>query len=170
MLTDTCLIGLLLIAVSFDLKERRIPNLLILIGIVIALIYQMFTGGYTGLLFSLQGLVIGIALIFIPFVMGGIGAGDVKLLGMIGAFKGSIFVVSTFVWMALWGGFIAVILLIIQGRLDETLKRLGNSLVLSGLGIASLSDSVNKEQFSIYYPYGVAIALGVLTSYCRGWW
>ena len=170
MLTDTCFIGLLLIAVIFDLRERRIPNLLILIGIVMAVIYQVYIGGYTGLLFSLQGLVIGIGLLLIPFIVGGIGAGDVKLLGMIGAFKGSAFAVSSFLWMSLWGGLIAVVLLIIQGRLGETMKRLGRGLVLSGLGIANLSDSVNKEEFSIYYPYGVAIGLGVLTSYCRGWW
>ncbi|MDD3364948.1 MAG: prepilin peptidase [Syntrophomonas sp.] len=170
MLTDTCLIGLLLIAVIFDLKERRIPNLLIIIGMVMAISYQVYTGGYTGLLFCLQGLAIGIALLLIPFNMGGIGAGDVKLLGMIGAFKGSTFVVSTFLWMALWGGIIAVLLLTNEGRLGETLKRLGRGLVLSGMGIANLSDSVNKEEFSIYYPYGLAIALGVLTSYGRGWW
>jgi len=170
MFTDTCLLGLLLMAVIVDVRERRIPNLLTSSGMVIAIIYQLYTGGYTGLLFSLQGLATGIALLLIPFVMGGIGAGDVKLLGMIGAFKGSIFVVGTFLWMAIWGGIIALVFLIMQRRLGETLKRLGHGLVLSRLSMVKLSHSVNKEEFSVYYPYGVAIALGVLTSYCRGWW
>jgi len=170
MFADICLFVLIFIAIIVDVKERRIPNIVTLTGMVVAIIYQLYTGGYSGMRFCLQGLATGIALLLIPFAMGGIGAGDVKLLGMIGAFKGSIFIVGTFLWMAIWGGIIALILLLMQGRLGETLKRLGRGLVLSGLGMVNLSDSFNKEELSTYYPYGVAIALGVLTSYCKGWW
>ena len=170
MLTDSCLLILLVIAVIFDLKERRIPNWLILSGVVMAFTYQGYIEGYSGLWSCFQGLAIGMALLFIPFAMGGIGAGDVKLLGMIGALKGSTFVIGSFLWVAVWGGLIAVVILIIHKRLGETLQRIGRGLVLSGLGAAKISDCVQKDELSIYYPYGVAIALGVLTSYGRGWW
>jgi prepilin peptidase CpaA len=106
------LFGLLVLAVIYDQRERRIPNILILVGLVLGLSWNIYGAGFPGLLFSLQGLAAGLALLFIPFALGGMGAGDVKLLGMVGAFKGAVFAFHTFIAMALWGGLVAVILLI----------------------------------------------------------
>lgn len=167
MFTDIFLAGLLLIAVIFDLKEERIPNFLIIVGLVFSLCYYI-SGGYQLFLFSLQGFATGIILLLIPFCMGGIGAGDVKLLGVIGAIKGSAFVFNSFLWMALWGGVIAVILLIINKQLKETFSRLGRGALLSHMGAMSISSSLGKKESSIYYPYAVAIGLGALSSYIQG--
>lgn len=93
-----------LIAGCYDVRWRRIPNLLVLVGLATAVIWQAVTGGSAGLLFALKGWVLGMALLMIPFVMRGMGAGDVKLLGVVGALQGWVFVVNTFLWMAVWGG------------------------------------------------------------------
>ncbi len=170
MLVNAVLAGIILIAVVFDLRVRRIPNALIIIALAFALTYHVHQSGYIGLIFCLKGFCIGILLLFIPFIMGGIGAGDVKLLAAIGAIKGSVFVFNTFLWMSLWGGAIAVIILISKKQLKETVARLGKGTILTSLGLVSYNDSLSKEEFSIYYPYGVAIALGVLTSCFKGWW
>jgi len=170
MLVNVFLAGVILIAVAFDLRVRRIPNPLVVIALVFALAYHVHLSGYAGLIFCLKGFGIGILLLLLPFIMGGIGAGDVKLLAVIGAIKGSAFVFSTFLWMAIWGGVIAVIILISRKQLKETVSRLGKGVILAGLGIVSFDNSLRKEEFSVYYPYGVAIALGVLTSNFKGWW
>lgn len=169
MYLDVCLIILITAAVFNDLKSRRIPNILIIGGLVVALSYHYYTWGLPGLAFGLKGFAVGLVLLLLPFVLGGMGAGDVKLLGVIGAFKGSIFALSTFIWMALWGGVIALVLLIAKGQLMITVHRLGRGLLMAGLGMGSFGNAVSKEEFSIYYPYAVAIALGVLTSYFKGW-
>lgn len=170
MLVNAFLAGIIIIAVAFDLRVRKIPNPLIIIALLFAFTYHIQQNGYSGFLFSLKGFGLGIALLIFPFLLGGIGAGDVKLLAAIGAIKGSIFVFSTFLWMAIWGGVIAVIILFYQRRLKETAVRLKQAFLLTSLGMSGLSDSLSKEEFSLYYPYGAAIALGVLTSYFKGWW
>jgi len=169
MYLDVCLVMMITIAVYMDLKSRRIPNLVTGGGLVAALSYHYYMQGVSGLFFGVKGLAAGLALLLLPFILGGMGAGDVKLLGVIGAFKGSVFAVSTFLWMALWGGVMAVALLLINGQLLNTLSRLGRGLMMAGMGMGSLGDAVSKEELSIYYPYALAIALGVLTSYFKGW-
>lgn len=170
MMVNAFLAGIILIAVVFDLRVRRIPNPLIIIAVAFALTYHVHQSGYAGLIFCLQGFSIGMVLLLLPFMMGGIGAGDVKLLAAIGAIKGSVFVFNTFLWMAIWGGVIAVIILIRQKRLMATLSRLKHGFMLAQLGAVRFNESLSKEEFSVYYPYGVAIALGALTSYFKGWW
>lgn len=169
MFLDAFLLGMLLLAVISDVITRRIPNWLILSGMAFALFYHLYTGGGAGLFFAVQGLLVGILLLIIPFAMGGMGAGDVKLLSMVGALKGSIFAFSSFLYMALWGGIIAILILLLKRRLKETLARLAFGIFMVRVAGASISDYAEKSDLSIYYPYGIAIGLGVLTSYCRGW-
>lgn len=169
MFPDCILLITILLALIFDLKERRIPNLLIILGLISAGAYHGFTAKTAGLIFCGQGLLAGILLLFIPFIMGGMGAGDVKLLGVIGALKGYLFAISTFLWMAIWGGIIAILLLIYQRKLRGTFSRLGRGLVLTAIGAMPLSQAISKQEFSLYYPYALAIALGVLSSYVKAW-
>jgi prepilin peptidase CpaA len=169
MFLDICLLGILLPAVFYDLKERRIPNWLIISGWVLASIYYINLNGSCGLLFSVKGFITGILLLIIPFVMGGIGAGDVKLLGLIGAFKGSSFAFGTFLAMALWGGLMAIIILMLNHQLKTTLQGLGSAVMLTLLRVDKFSNAVPKAELSKTYPYGLAIFLGVLTIYFKGW-
>lgn len=169
MFLDIILVVLVLLAVAYDLKERRIPNWLIITGIGMTLLCHLAMADYAGCLASLKGFIVGVLLLIIPFFMGGMGAGDVKLLGLIGALKGSTFVFNCFIWMALIGGVIAVILLIKRRRFSGFLLRLGRGLLLSRAGAVKLSDSLSKEELSIYYPYGVAIGLGMVATFIRGW-
>lgn len=168
---DACLLGLMLIAVISDLRTRRIPNVLILAGLGTAFLYHGYTGGWGGIIFSLKGFGLGMALLMLPFMAGGMGAGDVKLLGMIGALKGSLFVFNTFIWMALWGGLIVVILLIQKGKVKATLKKIKTSLLLllHRAGLSAAGSSFEKTELSVYYPYGLAIGLGVVSCFLKGW-
>lgn len=169
MLVNSVLAIIVLIAVGFDLRVRRIPNQLIIIAIVFAFTYHLYQAGFSGLLFSLKGFGLGLALLLLPFLMGGIGAGDVKFLAAIGAMKGSLYVFNTFLWMAIWGGVIALIILIYQRKLGQTLARIKNGFIMTILRVGNISDSLSKEELSVYFPYGLAIALGALTSYFKGW-
>lgn len=173
MLIDTFLLGMLFIAVIYDLKIRQIPNLLIVSALAFAMLYHVYLEGYSaGLYSSLLGFVTGISLLIIPFIMGGMGAGDVKLLGVVGALKGCSFVFSSFLWMALWGGVIALVILIINGRLKEAFIKLGGKISVLCLLFAKSSDKFNKlgpNKSIIYYPYALAIGLGVLSTFYQGW-
>jgi prepilin peptidase CpaA len=128
------------------------------------------------LFFSLVGLAVGLGLLLLPFATGGIGGGDVKYLGAVGALQGAVFTLATLIIGAGLGGICALVLLAVKGRLGITLRRLGG-LVLAPLlrmiGLSLKSDlffraaawfsppPVGEEQ-PLTFPYGVPIAIGAL--------
>ena len=82
------LLVLLTIATCDDMLEHRIPNTVVAWGITLALGVAGLTGGHAGLLAALGGLAIGGALLLPFYLLGGMAAGDVKLMAMAGAFLG----------------------------------------------------------------------------------
>ena len=76
-------LSLAVVAVVFDVRSGRIPNGLTFGGALAALVYAFAAGGATGVLQASAGWVIGAALFFPFFALGGMGAGDVKLLAAI---------------------------------------------------------------------------------------
>ncbi|WP_318506908.1 A24 family peptidase [Bacillus sp. T3] len=124
MLLNLSLILILIISFITDLKNRRILNILTFPTMLIGLTYHAISAGLDGLIFSGLGLLLGLGLLFIPYLMDGMGAGDVKLLAAIGALKGTAFVLGAFLFTAIIGGLIATIILISKKELLLTIKRL----------------------------------------------
>lgn len=151
------------IAVYTDWREHKIFNKLLVPAFLIALLLHTFQGGISGLTSSLMGAVFGFALLIIPYFMGGMGAGDVKLLAVIGAFGGASFVFTSFLYGAFIGGLISVILLARRGVLGNTLKHflLFLPMQMKPLHLNQDMNEPSQEKF----PYGIAIALGTLIAY-----
>jgi prepilin peptidase CpaA len=82
------LIATVLVAAVIDVFTHRIPNNLLAPALVLALLTGTATGGVMGLMLSLAGLAIGFAMLLPIYSMGAMGAGDVKLLAVAGAFLG----------------------------------------------------------------------------------
>lgn len=147
------------LAISFftDIKSRRILNAVTLPAIMIGLIFHTVANGWDGLLFSFLGLLTGFVLLLIPYALNGMAAGDVKLMMAIGALKGSAFVFGSFLYIAVIGGILALIILITKKELKSTLSRIFASAQLKTL------DSLNKHEYHHAFPYGVAIVLGTMS-------
>ncbi len=164
---DLVLLILLLTCLYTDLTKRKIYNLVLLPALIIAFIYHLATGGLLQGWWSLKGLMLGMVLLVIPFSMGGIGAGDVKLLGVVGAFKGPEFVFMAFLAGAVAGGIISAIQLIRNKELLATLKKLLLNLYYYIVGLPrikethTVADAAGKDTI----PYGAAIAAGTLAAY-----
>jgi len=71
-----------------DILSRRIPNLFLATALSLGLLCYGLDSGISGLYESLIGLFIGLAVLMPVYIMGGTGAGDVKLLGVVGALLG----------------------------------------------------------------------------------
>lgn len=117
------LASVITIAVIEDLRRQKIPNLITFPTMVIALAYQSFTAGLPGFIFSMGGLAAGMALFIIPYAMGGMGAGDVKLMGAAGAVFGLKGIIIASIMVILAGGVYGLILTALNPRYAASLLR-----------------------------------------------
>ena len=106
----------LVIAVTTDLRVQRIPNLLTYPLMAVALGSHFLGHGLNGLTFGAEGLGLGIGLFLLPYFMGGMGAGDAKLMGAAGAVLGPKGVFIAALFTAAVGGVYALVLLVLNRR------------------------------------------------------
>ncbi|MBN6188056.1 prepilin peptidase [Aneurinibacillus sp. BA2021] len=152
------LIFLLTAAVYMDIRYRRIPNLVTLPGIAVGLLLNAVQG-WDPFVSALGGFLTGTALLFIPFALGGMGAGDVKLLACIGAFFGVRFVLVTAIFMGLVGGVLALFFMLKDGTLRMTCRRL--IWMFAGMaGTHPLFRTETNPGKAGAFPYGIAIVIG----------
>jgi prepilin peptidase CpaA len=156
--------ALLLASAFTDLKSRRIPNYLTIPGMIVALTLYSITNGFDGFIFSATGLATGIALLILPYIMGGMGAGDVKLMGAVGSFLGAKATLVAFLFIALAGGVysLAIILVrrdVFKGFFSEKLLVLSNMVMLGQYVPIENGNTGQKPRLK----YGVAIAFGTIT-------
>ncbi len=166
------LLGVLIVVVTaaavLDFRTRRIPNWLTFPSLGLALVLQFALHGGAGLVQGLLGAVVGAGLLFLPFALGGMGAGDVKLMGVAGAFLGP----AGALWAALFtgvaGGVLVLFWALMQGRTGQVFARTGALLrhLDPRHGAAAQLPSLERGQ-GWTIPYGVAIAFGVALSV---WW
>lgn len=105
---DIFLLMVLSIALYYDLKQGRIPNKITVSAVIIGFLYRFVTGGFPLMYEGLIGGAVGFGILLIPFLLRGMGGGDVKLLTAIGVLKGVEFVLYTAAAMGIIGGIIAV--------------------------------------------------------------
>lgn len=163
-LLDFILLMVSIICLYSDLTRRKIYNKVVYPAVAAGLLLNTVGHGLTGFEKSLAGLGLGVALMLLPFMLGGLGAGDVKLLGAVGALKGPLFVFYAALGAALAGGAIALIAIFCQGRLQVTLGRLACFLSFwwTGLpgGNQQAAAMLDQTPYSESIPYGVAILAG----------
>ena len=146
-----------LVASVTDWRWRRIPNALTLPAIVIAIVLWWPDAGWRGVgLAFLCALVTLIAAML--FQIGGVvGGGDVKLLAAVAAFSGWILFREILVWTALFGGAVALIILIYRRALIPLLRNMAHSTI-DFLRWGMVNDPVSGEGHKI--PYALIIAGG----------
>lgn len=157
------LVPLAAIITYYDVRYRRIPNVFVLATLVCGVTLNTLTGGTSGLVSSLGGLLLAFGLMFVMHVFGAMGAGDVKLFGAVGSVVGSAYVVPTFLVVLLTGGVLAFVSVLRAGTFTATMHRVLQILVglLPGWELPRFSVPADKRAT---IPYGVAITLGSLIS------
>jgi prepilin peptidase CpaA len=111
-----------------DLRTRRIPNVLTFGAAATALLAYAIVQGTDGFLLSLGGWAVGTALFLPFFLLGGLGGGDVKLLGALGAWLGPGDALWLAVYSSMAGGAVAVIVALHHGYLRTALRNIGSLL------------------------------------------
>lgn len=155
---------MLTVAVYVEVKENRIPNWLTLSGMALGLLVS-FLNGRPAFWSSLGGLAIGFGFLFVFYVFGGVGGGDVKLMGASGALMGADLIKPALVYTAVLGAFLAVVIVVWRKdfwlRAGQGVRRLAFWRKGSAAAVAAPSP--------VTVPYGLAIATGcVLALLVRG--
>ena len=125
------------------------------------LIFNTVTFGLRGLEDSLFGMLAGLGILLIPYLLGGMGAGDVKLLAVIGAIKGFAFVLMAALYMALAGGIMALLILLFSKGLKNRFYQVVCFFhgLFQGMHVPITSETGTLKKT---YPYGIAIAAGAI--------
>lgn len=162
------LVLLLLVAVVIDVRERRIPNWLVATGTVGAIAFHALSPHGHGTVFALSGLAVGIATLLPMYALGVMGAGDVKLMGMIGAFLGMTGVLGAVLASMAAGGIFALVLATGKRMLPQMLANLREMLKerhichVTGAPVTSIPPPASVGNM----PYAVAITAGTLVQLC----
>ena len=156
------LLVILTAAAIYDLKYRKIPNILTLSTIVAGMVCHSWFSGLEGLLFSLGGTFLGMGLLIAFYLMGKMGAGDVKLMGAVGSILGPAGVFNAFLFTAIVGGIYAIIILLMRGGFTDAMNRLWQAMKLTFLTRSPTAPDENKT--GPVLCYGIAIAIGTSLS------
>lgn len=105
-----------------DLRERRIPNLIVLAGILAGFAGRTYSEGLDGALLSLQGIGLAFATHLPLYLLRATGAGDVKLMAAVGAIAGPMNWVYIFAFSAVAGGGAALALIALRGAAANSLR------------------------------------------------
>ena len=169
-LPNIFLIFVLILISIMDLKFQKLPNLIIFPAMLITLLYYGITSGYNGVLFSLKGMVLGIGLFILPYALGKMGAGDAKLMGLVGAVLGWKGVLIAALFTGIAGGFYAVIVLFAGGKfLKGFINRLSLNLKLLFMTKNLNYLMSNERKKGPRLCYGVAIAAGTISYILLEW-
>lgn len=146
---------------GIDFHRQKIPNLITYPSMVIAFSYHGTMRGVDGLLFSLAGLVVGISIFLLPYLMGGMGAGDAKLMGAVGGLIGAKGVFFAFLCTAIVGMVYALVLILIyRPHFSGFLKKQMTTLWTFILTRKYIPNPIQAGQNRPRLCYGLAIALG----------
>ncbi len=159
-LLHTVLLVLMGVAAATDLHERRIPNPLVLVGLLLGPALSAQAGGLPSLGASLLGAAAALLALFGPFARGWMGGGDVKLLMVVGAFlgwKGALFVLL--VGTAAHG--LVALGLLLASRLSRSIGRPGPDTrrVPHALGFGAAATVYTLAASGLRVPLGPLQAL-----------
>lgn len=162
-LTATLLLLFLSGAVITDLRARLIPNALVLTGALSGILLASLHPQGFGFLPAVGGMALGLVIFLPVYFLRAMGAGDVKLMAMTGAFLGYAAIAEAALWVMLMGGALALLFALRRGvarRMAANLREMLFSAAAS-VQIRTLPDFSQGPQTAARLPYAVAIALGV---------
>ncbi|MCQ6559121.1 A24 family peptidase [Paenibacillus mendelii] len=155
---------LLLIALVSDVRTMRIPNALTIPAFAAALLYHCAADGLDGGIYALTGVLAGLVPLLALHLLKGIGAGDVKLFGALGAWAGTYFVLQTMMYAILYAGAVGLALILIRGAFGQRF--------IAGAAMLLLSRQPGRPALSwieagqvLRFPFMIAAVPGAVTAW-----
>lgn len=167
-LTMSILLLLLFVAAWQDFRSYHISNTIVFLGALLGVLLNTSLPAGIGIFESLMGWCIGLLLLLPLYLLRMMGAGDIKLMAMVGAFVGTSDILGVFLNTLITGGVLAFIISLQQGMAGRLMENLTHMLqtIFTINKIDSLSNNppvLGKTPTSIgKIPYAIAIAIGTV--------
>jgi prepilin peptidase CpaA len=161
--------GLLVVAAVIDGWKLKVPNWLTFPMIAGGWVFSTATHGWEGLAWSLVGTGVGLGLLLPAYAIGGMGAGDVKLLAGVGAWVWGTVTFYAFCISAVFGGLIALAMVFLRGKLGHHRQQFWSILneILVVRNPEQLSAiAADRKATMLLLPYGIPIAIGTIVYFC----
>ena len=155
-------LSLLFLAVLWDVRTHRIPNGLIVTGLLFSFLREGMEAGVSGLLYAGAGMLVPCILLAPLYHFRMIGAGDIKPLSMAGAFALVLSILTILVLSFLLGGVYAAVLVLIRGNVHSRffyLKTYLTDYVKTGRRQSYIGHSTPDGLFCFSIPVFLAVCL-----------
>jgi prepilin peptidase CpaA len=172
LMLEVRIIAVLVIAVAaavLDVRVRRIPNVLTFVSAVLGFLFALATGGWHALALSAAGWFVGAALFFPFFALGGMGAGDVKLLAALGAWFGPADVVWLAIFTAMAGGLVGALVALRHRYLRQAMGNVWLMLThWRVFGFKAVPGLTLTDDQAPRIAYAVPVLVGAMVTLWRG--
>lgn len=164
-----------LVALFTDVKWRKIPNWLTFPAIGVGILLNA-VDGWNGLVRSVAGFAFTLAFMLPFFAFDFLKAGDVKLVVAWGTIKGlgqpvwQTFALWAFLYGALFGGLMSLLVLSQRRAMSETWKRVWALIGLMLGAPRQLTEISGSSPMRVPMPYGIALSLGSFLALAMEWW
>ena len=155
--------AVLILAAWIDGKQLRVPNWLTFPMVFSGLLYSTWIGGWEGFGSGLLGMVVGLACLLPLYAVGGMGAGDVKLMAGIGAWLGAAVTFYSFCVTVVVGAVMALVMVLARNSFRKHYK---NFLLIwfEWFTIRNPRELVKiaaeRKSSMFLLPYGIPICIG----------
>jgi prepilin peptidase CpaA len=154
-----------------DFWRFKVYNVLTIPLLFSGLIYHGLMSGGPGFSVSLLGAIFGFGILIIPYVMGGMGAGDVKLMSAVGAWLGLLLTFRVFIASSIAAGIYALVLITMSRKLLETwvnMQILWHRVTVFGRYLGAddrVESAVNQDdRRKRVIPFAAMVAVGIIAT------
>ena len=158
--TSIVILIILALAVVWDLSSRKIPNALTIPAAAGGLVFHLATKGVPGLKFSSLGFAVGLGIFLVPYMLGGMGGGDVKLLAALGAWLGPKSILIAALYTGVAGGLLALGVIVVSGGKGFSFIRTIYEDLVCFITFRGRQPLASRGKSGM--PYSLAIAVGTL--------
>src|SRR5262245_17665313 len=148
-----------------DYRTQKIPNWLTMPAAIFGLVYSAIAPGGVGIGWSLAGFAVGLGLLILPWLLGGGGMGDVKMLAALGAWLGPLGILTSFGVGAVLAAFGMMAVLAVTAC-SEGFSKAKRQLASATAG-GSLTTAAAPKKKRRVLPFAVPMALA--TWLVLGW-
>jgi prepilin peptidase CpaA len=155
----------LVVAAAIDGYKLKVPNWITFPMIASGWVVSAISFGWAGLGWSVAGTLVGLVLLLPAYAIGGMGAGDVKLLAGVGAWVGGTVTLYAFCLSALVGGVIAVAMVLAQKAWHKHYQQfwfIWDEMVTIRDPEQLSAIAAERKNSMLLLPYGIPIAIGTI--------